>query len=137
MDHIQKRRENLDNLATFILSHQEDFVVKGTSRLKPLLQQEVADHLGLSPSTISRIVSSKYIDTPHGILPFKSLCPRRYFGKTKERLHQLIEDVLNENPTLSDEKIRALLQNQHIDIARRTVAKYRNELGIESSFRRK
>lgn len=131
VENLQRRYENLERIAKFILEKQMAFLQKGVHYLEPLLQKEIAQNFDLTPSTISRIVSSKFIQTPFGIFALKTLCPRQHFGKTAERLKQILQDIFDENPDLSDAKISQLLHTDYnIPIARRTVAKYRVMLGI-------
>ena len=127
---IQRRQENLDTIIRLILNRQSDFIQHGKPFLKPLLQKELKDHVDVSVSTISRILSSKYIRTPYGTMPLKDLCPRNHFGYTKEKLKQIISSTIYKHPTLSDQKITNQLNNQDIPIARRTVTKYRHLLDI-------
>jgi len=136
MESLENRYKTLDKLAKFVLNHQIAFLEKGVSYLEPLLQKTVAQELGISNSSVSRIVSSKFVQTQHGILSFKQLCPRNHFGKTAYRLKRIIEDLINKNPLLSDEGICKLLRKENLNMARRTVTKYRLELGIKSSFSR-
>ncbi|NQY73379.1 MAG: hypothetical protein HRT90_01305 [Candidatus Margulisbacteria bacterium] len=136
IDNVNQRQENLDTMVHTILTKQMPFLKNGTSFLEPLLQKDLAKLLSLSPSTISRIVSSKYVLTPHGSLSLKSLCPRGYFGKTKERLKRIVKDMIAKYPTYSDEKIKELLHAQNITLARRTVAKYRKIWNIPNHFKR-
>ncbi len=136
VENIKKRHENLERLATYIMNKQRFFVEKGPIFLEPLLQKEVAKYLGISNSTVSRIVSSKYVQTPHGMFSFKQLCPRDHFGKTSVRLMLIIRELVKEHPDFSDEKIARLLKLQGINIARRTVAKHRLLSGVASSFSR-
>jgi len=137
IDNLKRRYETLDRLAKFILNRQDQFIRKGTGFLEPLLQKQVAADLGLTPSTVSRIVSSKYIQTPHGVFALKSLCPRCYFGKTLERFKILIQDAFIQYPTWSDNQISQLFKEKGMQIARRTITKYRLELGIQSKIGRK
>jgi RNA polymerase sigma-54 factor len=136
VENIQKRYENLEKLAAFVANRQRQFVEKGVAFLEPLLQKDIAGYLGISPSTVSRIVSAKYIQTPHGLFALKRLCPRSHFGKTSVRLQQIIKETIAKNPGLSDQKVSKILQSQGIQIARRTVAKHRLEGGVESAFKR-
>ena len=137
VENFYKRLECLDNMALLITRHQEAFIKKGPAYLRPLLQKEIAENLHLSSSTISRIVSSKYIQTPHGTYAFKTLCPRNHFGKTKEQIKTIIRDVVADHPTYSDEKIGEALKSTHdLTIARRTIAKYRQAAGITTSYSR-
>ncbi len=136
MESLENRYNTLDKLAKFVLNHQSAYLEKGVSYLEPLLQKTVAQELGISNSSVSRIVSSKFVQTPHGILSFKQLCPRNHFGKTAYRLKRIIENLINKNPLLSDEGLCKLLKKENLNMARRTVTKYRLELGIKSSFSR-
>ena len=136
IENIQRRHETMANLIQFILTHQVEFLRHGIMYLMPLLQKQVAEKMGISCSTVSRIVSSKYIETPHGILSLKQLCPRDHFGQTAKRLELIVMGIFHEYPTLSDIKIAGLLKARGIDIARRTVTKYRLISGMQSSFRR-
>ncbi|MCP4049870.1 MAG: RNA polymerase factor sigma-54 [bacterium] len=136
IDNIKKRHENLEKLADFIIKKQKSFLHKGLIYLEPLLQKQISENLGISPSTVSRIVSSKYIHTPHGTFALKQLCPRDHFGKTSERLKLIIKDIIESSPELSDNKVSQLLKKDNINIARRTVTKYRLILGLEPSYSR-
>jgi RNA polymerase sigma-54 factor len=126
VNNIEKRYENLEKLVSYIIERQSNFAFKGPIYLEPLLQGEVANYLNISPSTVSRIVNTKYIQTPYGAYPLKQLCPRSHFGKTQERLRLIVRDVLEKHPNKSDDKISKILKNDGIDIARRTVTKYRH-----------
>jgi len=137
IDHIQRRRETIQRLAVYVIEKQRLFMHYGPLYLEPLLQKDVAQHLGLSNSTVSRIVSGKYIQTPHGMFALKQLCPRGHFGKTSIRLRQIVHDLGSRNPDYSDEKLRALLRKMGLDMARRTIAKYRKLSGTASSYTRK
>lgn len=136
-DNLENRHKNLDSLIHYVVHKQTAFVHHGLLFLEPLLQKDIAQHLAISPSTVSRIVSSKYVRTPHGTFPIKALCPRSHFGKTSERLKLIVSELSEKHPTLSDEKLRKLLQHEFgLPIARRTVAKYRALSGVESSYNR-
>ena len=113
------------------------FFEKGSLYLEPLLQKDIANELDLTNSTVSRILSSKYVFTSFGTFPLKYLCPRNHFGKTKERLKLIIKEYADQYSSFSDEKLALLLKKDGIDIARRTVAKYRHLIGIKSSITRK
>jgi len=126
VENIRRRQETMGKLAKYILYFQKDFVKKGDNYLLPLLQKDVAEYLSVSNSTVSRIVSSKYLQTANGIFSFKHLCPRNHFGHTEYRFKEIVKDILAENPGLSDQKISDLLGERGINIARRTVTKYRH-----------
>ncbi|MSR89279.1 MAG: RNA polymerase sigma-54 factor [Candidatus Margulisbacteria bacterium] len=136
IENIQKRRENMEKLAKFITEKQLPFLKKGPIHLAPLLQKNVAEYLHISQATVSRIVSAKYIQTPHGLFTFKQLCPRNHFGKTSEQLLHMVQALISEHPSASDQTLATYLQEQNIPIARRTVTKYRLKSGIGSSFQR-
>ena len=88
----------------------------------------------MNPSVISRLLSSKYCRTSFGVFPLRFFCPRGFYGKTSVQLKHLISQYLTQHPTLSDQKISALMKNDGIPIARRTVTKYRHLLDLPSSF---
>ncbi|RAP39205.1 RNA polymerase sigma-54 factor [Candidatus Marinamargulisbacteria bacterium SCGC AAA071-K20] len=136
ISNIVSRRENLEKLVTLIIEVQHLFVKKGPIYLEPLLQKSIAEKIAISNSTVSRILSSKFIRTPWGVFALKQLCPRNHFGRTSKRLQLLISDVIKENPGLSDQKISVLLKRDFlIAIARRTVTKYRHLAGLEGNFK--
>ena len=136
IDTIQSRQRLMVDLVRRVVERQLEFLKRGLPYLVPLLQKELAEQLGMSPSTISRIVSSKYILTPQGIFTLKQLCPRDHFGLTAKRLEQLIMAIFQEYPGHSDLKIATLLADRGMPIARRTVTKYRLLAGVTSSFDR-
>ncbi len=130
---VQDRRERLGELVQFMISHQKAYLSHGDAFIQPLLQKELAQQFSFSPSMISRLLSSKYLDTPHGIIPLKTLSPRRYFGHSRYKFEQLIATICERYPDKSDLDIsRYLLVECGIKIARRTVAKYRLALGYPS-----
>jgi RNA polymerase sigma-54 factor len=135
---IEQRRSTILKVANYILNAQRDFFEHGVSHLRPMILQEVADAVGLHVATISRVTNGKYMQTPYGVFELK------YFfdGKVglssgedvatrtvKEKIRQLISGEDPRNP-LNDERITKILNAEGIDIARRTVAKYRERLNI-------
>lgn len=130
LDVFQQRQQMMDELIQFLTKRQYAFFRYGLSYLEPLLQKEISTALGLSPSSVSRILSNKSVKTPHGIFLLKQLCPRRYFGHTSQRFKVLLSDVFSRLPHLSDEKISHHLKREGIHIARRTVNKYRQLLNV-------
>ena len=118
----------------YIASKQTLYFEKGDKFLVPLLQKDVASYLDITPSTVSRLLCSKYCRTPFGTIPLKLLCPRNYFGKTKDQFLDIISYYLHKYPNYSDNKISGILSEHNISIARRTVAKYRSLLGLKSSY---
>ncbi|RAP28701.1 hypothetical protein DID78_04770 [Candidatus Marinamargulisbacteria bacterium SCGC AG-343-D04] len=132
--HLENRHRTIEKLMHYICNKQHLFFQHGHPCLIPLLQKQVAHDLSMNPSTISRILSSKFCRTPFGIFPLKYLCPRNYFGKTNHQFKKLIEQIFLQFPKYSDQKISNILLHQGISIARRTIAKYRLESGLSSSY---
>ncbi|MFC1478719.1 RNA polymerase factor sigma-54 [Candidatus Margulisiibacteriota bacterium] len=133
LDHIQKRQEMIIKITDIINHTQKDYFKKGAHWLQPLQQNELADRLEVNPSTISRAVSDKYIQMPRGTMPIKYLLPRNFKGNTAKKIQHVMKDILTENPDLSDQKLCDLLNENSIEIKRRTVAKYRAILDIPST----
>lgn len=142
---IDQRQRTIYRVADSIVRFQRDFLDHGLEFLKPMVLRQVAEDVGLHESTVSRVVSNKYIYTPRGLFPMKFFFHSGVDSArgenvsslvVKERIRKLIEEEDQEKP-LSDSKIMKLLQREGIRLARRTVAKYREELGIPSSDKRK
>ena len=142
---IQQRQRTIIKVAESILKFQREFFDKGIAHLKPLILRDVADDIGMHESTVSRVTTSKYVHTPQGIFELKFFFNSgisRTNGEdlasqaVKSKIKELVtaEDVKRPH---SDQKIVELLKKAGIDIARRTVAKYREQLGILSSSKRK
>ena len=134
-----KRSETLGKIVRKIVDSQQEFLLKGPTWLRPLEQKKLADEFGLHPSTISRTVAEKYIQTPQGLFPLRFLCPRGPKGVTVNRikamLAEIIEQEKKETP-LTDKEITDLMKKKGTDLDRRTVAYYRKELKIPSSSER-
>lgn len=134
------RRENLKRILELILDTQEGFL-KGKGNLRSLTLKETAQRLGVSESTVSRLVSSKYVKTPQGTYPFRFFFVRETVGgiSQEELLREIREIVAREDrkSPLSDEEIAKILKGKGYDVARRTVTKYRELLGIPSSRERR
>jgi RNA polymerase sigma-54 factor len=141
---IQQRQQTIYRVAESIMKFQRAFLDHGISRLKPLVLKEVADDIGMHESTVSRVTSEKYVHTPRGVFELKFFFTSGIKTSTgdissssvKERIKTLIAAESNKNP-ISDQQIVEILKGEKIDIARRTVAKYRETLGIPSSSQRK
>ena len=142
---IHQRQRTIYKVMESILSFQYDFFEKGIAYLKPMVLRDVAQNIGMHESTISRVTTNKYAHTPQGILELKY-----FFNSSINRVHgeaiastsvqgKIRKVIENENPQkpLSDDKISKLLKNDNIDIARRTVAKYREAMGVLSSSQRR
>ncbi|MCC7440041.1 MAG: RNA polymerase factor sigma-54 [Bdellovibrionales bacterium] len=143
---IHNRQKTIYRVTEAIVNRQRDFFEKGVQQLKPMILKDVANDIGMHESTISRVTTNKYVHTPVGIFELKYFF-NSSIGSTdgssalaseavKDKIRQLVAKEDPKNP-LSDQKIVELLKNDHIDIARRTVAKYRDMLNILPSSRRK
>src|SRR5690606_7396115 len=141
---IEQRRQTLYRVTRVIVEKQRDFLDRGVDHLKPLTLREVADELGLHESTVSRATQNKYVQTPRGLFPFRYFFPSGVDSlsgdisakSVKKRIVELIQRENKQKP-LSDQRIADLLREGGIRISRRTVAKYREELGIASSMARR
>jgi RNA polymerase sigma-54 factor len=143
---IEQRRMTLYKVARCIVDIQKDFLDNGIAFLKPLTLREVADIVEVHESTVSRATTNKYMETPQGLYELKYFfstgvqCRRGGERISARSIKKQIEEmVAQEDPTqpLSDEQIAQNLQEQGISISRRTIAKYRNELGIASTIIRR
>ncbi|MCX7761113.1 MAG: RNA polymerase factor sigma-54 [Hydrogenothermaceae bacterium] len=141
---LQQRKENLYSLVKMLAEYQKDFLLNGKDYIKPLTLKEVSEKIGLHESTISRIVSNKYAVTPQGVLPLKaffaSKASKESGNISSESVKYLIKNLIeNEDPKkpLSDLDIVDMLKKEGIKIARRTVTKYREDMGIPDSRKRK
>ncbi len=143
---LEQRARTILRVASEIARRQERFFETGVAELRPLTQRAVADQLGLHESTVSRVIAGKYLSCPQGNLKlryFFSAAIQNVGGgaefsatAVQERIRQLIQAEPGPR-TLSDDKIVAILKDSGIDIARRTVAKYRDGMGILSSVERR
>jgi RNA polymerase sigma-54 factor len=143
---IEQRQRTLYKVATSLVKFQRDFLERGITALRPLTLKEVAEDIEMHESTVSRVTTNKYIQTPQGLFELKYFfhrgVPDTQGGtvsslKVKDLIHKLLT-VEDDGRPLSDQRIVELLRGEHaIEIARRTVAKYRGQLKIPSSSRRK
>ena len=137
---IKKRNETVHNVGTLICQIQSDFLLDKSSELKPLSNIELAKELRISPSTVSRILRSKYIQTTKGAIPMKSLLASSVSKTRKVTPVQLMEEIQKiiqeENKKLSDQKISDMLNKRGFNLARRTISKYRKKINIPSSRNR-
>jgi RNA polymerase sigma-54 factor len=146
MKGIEQRRKTIYRILELIVKYQKDYLDKGIAYLKPMILNQVATELNLHESTISRAIKEKYISIPSGTVKLKQLFTTGInsssgeqeisSNKIKQDINQLIKNEDKQNP-ISDQEICELLKQDHIIISRRTVAKYRDELGIRSSTKRK
>jgi RNA polymerase sigma-54 factor len=142
---IYQRQRTIFKVMDSILKQQRPFFEEGITKLKPMILRDVAEDIGMHESTVSRVTSNKYVNTPHGTFSLKfffNSSIQRGVGEdvasemVKQRIAAIVSD---ENPRkpYSDQKLVDLLKTENIKIARRTVAKYRDMLGILSSSQRK
>jgi len=146
MKSLYQRQRTLYKVVESIVGFQRAFFEEGVTKLKPLILKEVAEDIEMHESTVSRITTSKYVSTPHGIFELKfffnsalDLNDGSQVGSesVKALIKQMISDEDTKKP-LSDERIGEILQEKlDVNIARRTVAKYRSAMGIPSSSKRK
>lgn len=142
---IEQRQQTLEKIANQILDLQIEFFENGKSSLKPLTMAEIAQRVDLHETTISRAIANKYMETPHGVLEFKYFFTSGFTASDgKEVSNTTIKDkiahfIASEDPIkpLSDQKLVELLKKENLDLARRTVAKYRDELGIPATSLRR
>lgn len=141
---IEQRRNTIHKVASSVVKFQRNFLDRGIMHLKPLTLNMVAGDIGLHESTVSRAINGKYIQTPRGVFDLKF-----FFGNgitaggeeiSSQSIKQIIEKMIsneNKGKPFSDQKIAENLKKMGIEISRRTVAKYRDELGILSSSKRR
>jgi RNA polymerase sigma-54 factor len=141
---VEQRQSTILKVAEALVRRQQQFFEVGVAGLRPLVLRDIADDVGIHESTVSRVVANKFIATPRGVYPLKfffhSSISHALEGDissvaVKERIRELIQAEDPEHP-LSDARVARQLNRQGIRIARRTVAKYREELGIPSSEQR-
>ncbi|MCL7972723.1 MAG: RNA polymerase factor sigma-54 [marine benthic group bacterium] len=142
---IEQRRQTMLKVMSFIVDRQRDFFEKGVEHLRPLTLREVAEHIDMHESTVSRVTNDKYVQTPRGVLPLKFFFSSGLstdYGEDvsargiRARIQKLVADEDPKKP-LTDQAIVDVLKKEGVQIARRTVAKYRDQLGILSARMRK
>jgi RNA polymerase sigma-54 factor len=142
---IEQRQQTIERITREILRVQEDFFEHGVSHLKPLTMTQIADEVGVHETTVSRAIANKYIRTPHGVFEMKYFFTPGYQADSgasvsNKSVKEIIADVIgfeDKASPLSDQEIVAKLQERGLKVARRTVAKYREELGLlPSNLRR-
>ncbi len=142
---IEQRRQTMLKVMNFIVDRQREFFERGVQHLRPLTLREVAEHIEMHESTVSRVTNEKFVQTPRGVFPLKYFFSSGLSTSSgddisargvKDKLRNLI-DQENEKKPLTDQRIVQLLDADGIQIARRTVAKYRDQLGILPARMRK
>lgn len=145
IDSIEQRQRTIERITREIINAQKDFFEHGVSALKPLTMTQIANVVGVHETTVSRAIANKYIRTPHGVFDFKYFFTPGYQAESgasvsNTSVKEMIADLINmedKSSPLSDQELVAKLQDKGITIARRTVAKYREELGLlPSNLRR-
>jgi len=142
---IHQRQRTLYRVARSIVDYQKDFLDKGVGFLRPMVLREVADNVGVHESTVSRVTNGKYIHTPRGVFELKyfftgKICSANGEEKSVESVKERIREIIaheDGGKPVSDQKIMLVLRREGLTVARRTVAKYREMLGILSSSSRK
>lgn len=142
---IEQRKQTILKVCQSIVRRQLDFLEHGIDTLKPMMIKEVAEEIGVHPSTVSRAVASKYADTPQGVFELRYFFSEAVQGSAgsatpllilKRRVKKMIEEEDTQHP-LTDEQITARLKSEGIDVTRRTVAKYREDMKIPSTHQRR
>ena len=143
---IEQRQRTIERITREIIRHQTEFFESGVAKLKPLTMTQIADIIGVHETTVSRALANKYLKTPHGVFAMKFFFTSGYQSQAGEAVantsvkEMLADLIANEDPgaPVSDQDLVGLLTKKGITIARRTVAKYREELGLlPSNLRRR
>lgn len=143
---IESRKSTILRIAEAIIEEQQEFIQKGEKYIKPMKMKDIADKLEIHESTVSRGVNGKYMLTPFGLYEFKFFfnaaleTDNSSEGASSAGIKRDIKDIIdgeNKKKPLSDDSISKMLKEKGVSVARRTVAKYREEMGIPSSSRRK
>ena len=142
---IGQRNQTLLKVCRAVVEFQREFFLKGPRYLKPLTLKDIAGEIGVHEATVSRITSAKYVQTEWGIFALKHFFSNSVAGTStgsrfsKEGVKEIIREIISQEGggTLSDQKIVEMLATQGVSLARRTVAKYRGELAIDSSYQRR
>jgi RNA polymerase sigma-54 factor len=145
IDSIEQRQRTIERITREIINVQRDFFERGISALKPLTMTQVASVVGVHETTVSRAIANKYAQTPHGVFELKYFFTPGYQAESgaavsNTSVKEMIADLINVEDVsspLSDQDLVGKLLERGITIARRTVAKYREELGLlPSNLRR-
>jgi RNA polymerase sigma-54 factor len=145
MKNIEQRKQTILKVCQAIVRRQSDFLTHGIEHLRPMMIKEVAEEVGVHPSTVSRAVANKYVHTPQGVFELRYFFSEAVQGPSgaatpllllKRRVKKMIENE-DRNKPLTDEQITALLQAEGIEVTRRTVAKYREDMKIPSTHQRR
>ena len=145
IESIQQRRNTLTKVAQAVVNYQRKFLEEGPEHIEPLKMQQIADQVGVHVTTVSRAVDDKWIQTPRGLLPLRKF----FVGGTRSddgediawdtiriRLQELIDKEDKSNPYSDDQLVREM-KKHGLNVARRTITKYREKMGIPSSRQRR
>jgi RNA polymerase sigma-54 factor len=145
MKNIEQRKQTILKVCQAIVRRQTEFLSNGLDHLKPMMIKEVAEEVGVHPSTVSRAVASKYVHTPQGVFELRYFFSEAVQGPSgggtpllllKRKVKKMIDEEDRTKP-LTDEQITMLLQHEGINVTRRTVAKYREDMKIPSTHQRR
>lgn len=139
LENLEKRQKTVGKIVEEVIKRQKDFLAGSHDLPLPLSQKELSDLFGIHPSTTSRAIAEKYIETPKGIIKLKNLCPRKSGGSTKDYIKKAIEDIIREEDKrdpLTDDEIKDLLKVKNMLLKRRTISAYRKILNIKPSSER-
>jgi RNA polymerase sigma-54 factor len=145
MKNIEQRKQTIQRVCEVIKRRQLEFLAQGLDFLKPMMIKDVAEEVGVHPSTVSRAVANKYCHTPQGVFELRYFFSESVQGPSgadlpllllKRKVKKMIEEEDTRRP-LTDEQITSLLQAEGIDVTRRTVAKYREDMKIPSTHQRR
>ena len=145
LKNIEQRKRTIVQVCQSVIARQREFLDKGIDVLKPMMIKDVAEEIGVHPSTVSRAVAGKYAHTPQGVFELRYFFSEAVQGSAgidtpllvvKRKVKKMIDDEDNRQP-LTDDQITAKLREEGIDVTRRTVAKYREDLKIPSTHQRR
>ena len=145
MKNIEQRKQTILKVCQAIVRRQTEFLANGLDYLKPMMIKEVAEEVGVHPSTVSRAVASKYVHTPQGVYELRYFFSEAVQGPLggntpllllKRKVKKMIQEEDSAHP-LTDDQITTALQHEGINVTRRTVAKYREDMKIPSTHQRR
>jgi RNA polymerase sigma-54 factor len=145
MKNIEQRKQTILRVCQTVVARQKEFLDHGIDLLKPMMIKEVAEEVGVHPSTVSRAVANKYVHTPQGVFELRFFFSEAVQGPSgqdtsllvlKRKVKKIIEEEDSAHP-LTDDQITRMLQTQGIQVTRRTVAKYREDMRIPSTHQRR
>jgi RNA polymerase sigma-54 factor len=145
MKNIEQRKQTIMKVCRSVVRRQTDFLNSGLDHLKPMMIKDVAEEIGVHPSTVSRAVANKYAHTPQGVFELRYFFSEAVQGPAgsatplllvKRRVKKMIEEEDPRHP-LTDDQLTAMLRTEGIDVTRRTVAKYREDMKIPSTHQRR